>query len=78
MNRDYTDRTIQTARWAREQIKRQTGRFTLFSEPPLQKPPYGGNARNWVGTGPWYPPSGPASGSGSDSARSWGDENLYE
>jgi importin subunit beta-1 len=24
-NRDYTDRTIQTARWAKDQIKRQTG-----------------------------------------------------
>ena len=30
-NRDYTDRTIQTARWAREQIKRQTGRFDPIS-----------------------------------------------
>lgn len=29
-NRDYSERTIQTARWARDQIKRQTG-MSLFS-----------------------------------------------
>jgi hypothetical protein len=35
-NRDYSDRTIQTARWAREQIKRQTGKiYPHFIERPL-------------------------------------------
>jgi hypothetical protein len=30
-NRDFSDRTITTARWAREQIKRQTGTLTTSS-----------------------------------------------
>lgn len=29
-NRDFSDRTISTARWAREQIKRQIGMCTPF------------------------------------------------
>jgi hypothetical protein len=41
-NRDYADRTTQTARWAREQIKRQTGRlspgFVAMSRPPSLYP----------------------------------------
>lgn len=34
VNRDYSDRTIQTARWAREQIKRQTGTSEFSSLKP--------------------------------------------
>ena len=30
-NREYTERTIQTARWARDQIKRQTGESIFHS-----------------------------------------------
>jgi importin subunit beta-1 len=26
-NKEFSSRTIETARWAREQIKRQTGKF---------------------------------------------------
>jgi hypothetical protein len=47
-NRDFSDRTIQTARWAREQIKRQTGEspfFFLNSElnDATIAPPFGSN-----------------------------------
>ena len=73
MNRDYTDRTIQTARWAREQIKRQTGRFTLhFIERP---------GRNFVpGGGFAFPSAGAQTRYGSDSGseKGFGDEDLYE
>jgi hypothetical protein len=41
-NRDFSDRTITTARWARDQIKRQIGKFTAF----LLKAPAGSSVLN--------------------------------
>lgn len=37
-NREFSSRTTDTARWAREQIKRQSGMFKYGSlDPPLQQ-----------------------------------------
>lgn len=76
INRDYTERTIATARWARDQIKRQTGRLHLFSESAMQKPNGVWIGRNWV---PTYPHSLPPNGWSLDneSEMSYGDESLY-
>ena len=47
-NRDYSDRTRETARWARDQIKRQTGKYDSFHLEYVARPtggrPYGGVA----------------------------------